>query len=74
MLVITRKIGESFFVGDDVEIVLVNCGRDKAKIGINAPKDISVLRKELKVTVEQNKEATKNNSENLKDLAAYFKK
>lgn len=75
MLVITRKVGESFFIGDDIEVVIVNCGKDKAKVGINAPKNVSVLRKELKVTVEQNRQAAvKNNADSLKNLAAYLKK
>ena len=75
MLVITRKVGESFFIGDDIEVFLVDGGKDKARIGISAPRDVSILRKELKVTVEQNKEASyKNNSETLRDLAAYLKK
>ena len=75
MLVITRKVGESFFIGDDIEVFLVDGGKDKARIGINAPRDVSILRKELKVTVEQNKEASyKNNSDTLRELAAYLKK
>lgn len=75
MLVITRKVGESFYIGDDIEVVVLECNKDKAKIGINAPKSVNILRKELKVTVEQNRQAAnKNNASNLKDLAAFLKK
>lgn len=75
MLVITRKVGESFYIGDDVEVVVLECSKDKAKIGINAPKNVNILRKELKVTVEQNREAAnRNNASSLKDLAAFLKK
>lgn len=75
MLVITRKVGESFYIDDETEVVVLECGKDKAKIGINAPKNVNILRKELKVTVEQNREAaSKNNAANLKDLVAFLKK
>jgi carbon storage regulator len=47
MLVLTRHIGDSIVIGDDIEITIVEIQGDKAKIGINAPKSITVLRKEL---------------------------
>ncbi|MEG1447978.1 MAG: carbon storage regulator CsrA [Oscillospiraceae bacterium] len=75
MLVITRKVGESFFIDDETEVIILECSKDKAKIGINAPKNVNILRKELKVTVEQNRQAaSQNNGANLKDLVAFLKK
>lgn len=60
MLIITRKKGESLMIGDDIEIVISKIDDGSVKIGINAPKDISILRKELYEEVEkENKEATK---------------
>lgn len=58
MLIITRKRGESLIIGDDIEIVINKIEDGSVKIGINAPKDVSVLRKELYEQVKkENKEA-----------------
>ena len=59
MLIITRKKGESLMIGDDIEIVISKIDDGSVKIGIKAPRDIEILRKELYEEVEQeNKEAT----------------
>jgi carbon storage regulator len=47
MLVLTRHIGDSIIIGDDIEITIVEIQGDKIRVGINAPKNITVLRKEL---------------------------
>lgn len=52
MLVLSRKKGQSLFIGDDIEISILEVTNDIVKIGITAPKDISILRKELYVSVE----------------------
>lgn len=60
MLIITRKKGESLMIGDDIEIIISKIDDVNVKIGIKAPKDVSILRKELYEEVEQeNKQATK---------------
>jgi carbon storage regulator (csrA) len=58
MLIITRKKGESLMIGDDIEIVISKIEDGSVKIGIKAPRDVQVLRKELYEEVEkENKEA-----------------
>lgn len=58
MLVITRKKGEALMIGDDIEITISKIEDGSVKIGISAPKDITILRKELYEAVEnENKEA-----------------
>jgi len=47
MLVLARKINESIMIGDDVEIVIIDIKGDQVKLGIKAPKTISVHRKEI---------------------------
>jgi carbon storage regulator len=47
MLVIRRRPGESLMIGDDVEIEILNSTPSYVKLGICAPKSVSVLRKEL---------------------------
>lgn len=60
MLIITRKKGESLMIGDDIEIVISKIDDGSVKLGINAPKSIQILRKELYEEIErENKEATK---------------
>ncbi|OOM16276.1 carbon storage regulator CsrA [Clostridium saccharobutylicum] len=62
MLIITRKKGESLMIGDDIEITVSKLDDGSVKLGIQAPKDITILRKELYEAVEkENKEAMKIN-------------
>lgn len=71
MLVIKRKVSESILIGDDIEIIISEISQDKVKIAINAPKEIKVIRKELKETCDFNITAAsenidKNSVKNLK--------
>ena len=54
MLILKRRAGESLLIGDDVEIEVLETGAWGVKVGIRAPKAISVLRKELQITREAN--------------------
>jgi len=54
MLILSRKEKQSFMVGDDIEITVLEISGDKAKIAINAPKEVSILRKELFETKQIN--------------------
>lgn len=60
MLILSRKAGESLIIGDNIEITITEVSGDKVRIGITAPKEIQVLRKELKQTVDANREAAMN--------------
>jgi carbon storage regulator len=57
MLVLRRRAGESLLIGDDVEIEVLAINSQGAKIGIRAPKETMILRKELKLTRQQNEAA-----------------
>jgi carbon storage regulator len=59
MLVIRRREGEALFIGDDVEIEILECGGSHVKLGIRAPKEITVLRKEIHITGQQNTAAAR---------------
>ncbi len=65
MLALTRKKGESIIIGDDIEVVILGVQGDYVKLGINAPKSISVHRREIyEQIVESNKEAVENSDIN----------
>jgi carbon storage regulator len=59
MLVIRRRPGEALFIGDDVEIEILDCSPSHVKLGIRAPKEITVLRKEIHITSQQNAAAAR---------------
>ncbi|MBA3725111.1 MAG: carbon storage regulator CsrA [Armatimonadetes bacterium] len=47
MLVLTRKVHQSIMIGDDIEIVVLEVRGEQVRIGIKAPKDVSVHRQEI---------------------------
>jgi len=47
MLVLTRKIGQSIVIGDDIEVVVLEVRGEQVRVGIRAPKNVSVHRKEI---------------------------
>ena len=57
MLVIRRRCGESVMIGPDVELEILDIGYSQVKLGIRAPREITVLRKEIQLTKDQNKAA-----------------
>lgn len=69
MLVIRRRAGESLFIGDGVEIRILEVGASQVKVGINAPKEVTVLRSEVRRTQEANLDAARQASpESVGDL------
>ena len=52
MLVLTRKTNQSIMIGDDVEISVLAVAGDKVRIGITAPRDIPVFRKEVYLSIQ----------------------
>ncbi len=55
MLVLSRQKDESIIIGDDVEITIVDVRGDKVRLGINAPRSISVHRKEIYEAIQREK-------------------
>lgn len=71
MLVLSRKKGDSIVIQDNIEITIVDISGEQIKLGIKAPKDISIYRKEIYVQIqEENKESILN--VDIKDLKALF--
>jgi carbon storage regulator len=59
MLVLTRKVGETLRIGDDIEITVTDISGDKVRIGIVAPAELKILRGELTLTIAENREAAR---------------
>ncbi len=57
MLALTRKKGESIVIGDDIEIVVLGVSKDQVKLGVVAPKDVSIHRKEIYDLIQSENEA-----------------
>ena len=69
MLVLSRKKEESVMIGEDVEITIVAVEGDKVRLGIKAPKDVQVHRKEVYQRIaEENIQAAKIPKGMLKEL------
>ena len=62
MLVLSRQKDESIIIGDDVEVTIVDVRGDKVRLGITAPKTISVHRKEVYEAIQREKKEAQNNS------------
>ncbi len=58
MLVVRRRAGESLLIGDSVEVEVLEMTGGQVKLGIRAPREISILRKEVQLTAEQNRKAS----------------
>ncbi len=57
MLVLQRKEGQSILIGEDIEIKIMAVNGHSIKIAIEAPKDVSIVRKELQEAIEANQSA-----------------
>ncbi|MBR5178818.1 MAG: carbon storage regulator CsrA [Lachnospiraceae bacterium] len=58
MLALSRKVNESIMLGNDIEVTVLEIKGDQVKIGIKAPKTVSIFRKEIYVQIEEeNKKA-----------------
>ena len=63
MLILTRRIGETLIIGDDVNITVLGVKGNQVRLGINAPKDVSVHREEIYLRIQQEKEGVEEQKE-----------
>lgn len=56
MLVLSREKDESIMIGDNVEITIVDVRGNKVRLGINAPREIAVHRKEIYLAIQKEKQ------------------
>ncbi len=73
MLALSRKKGEALMINNDIEITVLDIKGEQVKIGIAAPKQVPVYRKEVYLQIQEaNKEATNNAAQVKEQLANLF--
>lgn len=75
MLILTRKKDESIIIDGNIEIIVSDIEDGKVKLGIKAPKDVDIYRKEVYVTIQnENKQAANLGKIDITDFKDIFKK
>ena len=63
MLILTRRVGETLMVGDDVTVTVLGVKGNQVRIGVNAPKDVSVHREEIYQRIQKEKSESSRSDE-----------
>lgn len=58
MLILTRRVGETLMIGDDVTVTVLGVKGNQIRVGVNAPKEVSVHREEIYMRIQAEKKAS----------------
>ncbi|MBQ44569.1 MAG: carbon storage regulator [Porticoccaceae bacterium] len=67
MLILTRRVGETLVIGDDVTITVLGVRGNQVRVGVNAPKDVAVHREEIYQRIQDEKTDENSVENNKKD-------
>lgn len=62
MLILTRRVGETLMIGDDVTVTVLGVKGNQVRIGVNAPRDIAVHREEIYLRIKQERQQSNGNT------------
>ncbi len=74
MLILSRRPGESITIGDDIVITVVSVNGNQIRLGINAPRDVRVLREEIYKAIRDENQAAANTDEKRRRMDDAFKR
>jgi len=60
MLILTRRVGETLMIGEEVSVTVLGIKGNQVRIGVNAPKDVSVHREEIYERIQREKQDQEN--------------
>lgn len=67
MLILTRRVGESLMIGDDINVTVLSIRGNQVRIGVNAPKNVSVHREEIYERIRHEDDVPGNDTDDSED-------
>ena len=73
MLALSRKLGESIIIDNDIEVTVLEIKGEQVKLGIAAPKSVPIYRKEIYVSIQESNKEAANSDTTIESLKKLFK-